>query len=894
MSKRLVIIDGNSLINRAYYAMQRPMITKEGIYTQGIYGFLNMLQKIKSDYEPEYIGVAFDVKAPTFRHKEYDEYKAGRKKMPMELAMQMPLLKDILKAMNIKIVEMEGFEADDLIGTIARAAEEEELNPLIITGDKDALQLASEKTEVLITKKGISQFDLFDKAAFVESYGFEPLQFIDCKALMGDKSDNIPGVPGIGEKGATKLIVEYGSIENIYEKIDEVKPKGTQTKLMDNHHLAFMSKRLATINRFVPIDIDFDEYKTEEPDLEKLLEIYKKLEFTSFIKKLDIKGVENKDKSAELPAYDLVQVMDIDAAAKLASEVEKSKRTGLIVFSDNNHLAQPKLTGAALAIENTVYYVKGQLFKDADIAKALEKSKTSIYGHDVKNEIYNLLALGAEDFNMGDDTAIAEYVIDSGKSSYDLEILANERLQLSLKEDEPEEEKEAQINMFANLGGESQEKNVDEENGRYACKAFGIINSLLKIQKEEIEKEGLKSLYEEVELPLVEVMAYMEHIGFKLDVDYLKDMGQMLSARERELEEEITQLAGEKFNIKSPKQLGPILFEKLGLTVIKKTKSGYSTNAEVLEKIAHEHPIVPLILEYRKLTKLNSTYVEGLAALLAEDGKIHASFNQTVTTTGRISSSNPNMQNIPVREELGRKIRGAFAAESDEYTLIGADYSQIELRVLAHMSGDEALIDAFNKGQDIHRATAARVMGIAEDQITSEERSSAKAVNFGVIYGMSSFGLSSELNISRKEAENYIKEYFNKHQAVKEYMDAQVALCKEKGYVTTILGRKRYIKEIGASNFMVRQMGERLAMNTPIQGSAADIIKLAMIKVYHALSGKKSRLVLQVHDELIIEAHNSELEEIKDILRQSMESAIDLSVDLTVDLNEGANWLQLK
>ncbi|MEE1037578.1 MAG: DNA polymerase I [Eubacterium sp.] len=886
MSKKLVIIDGNSLINRAYYAMQRPMITKEGLYTQGIYGFLNMLQKIQKDYEPGYISVAFDVKAPTFRHKEFDEYKAGRKKMPMELAMQMPVLKELLEAMNIKIIELEGFEADDIIGTVVRCAEEEGLEPLVVTGDKDALQLATDVAEIMITKKGVSAFEIFNHDSFKEAYGFEPLQFIDYKAIMGDKSDNIPGVPGIGEKGASKLILEYGSLENIYEKIDEVKPKGTQTKLMDNHHLAFMSKRLATINKFVPIEIDFEDFKSQEPDYDKLVEMYKRLEFNSFLKKLAIPG--QAVKSQEMVNLELVKIENTKHLEDTISKIQ-GKRAGLKIFSDNSHTSKPEITGAAICVDGKVYYVDEHLVSEEAFAQGFASGKTGLYGHDLKNEIYNLYALGAEGFEVVDDTAIAEYVIDSSKSSYDLETLANEKLQISLKEEEVCQENQ-QLDMFAAVS----ETDRFETDGKFACKWFQAVNAILDMQKTNLQEEGLEKLYREVELPLVEVMAYMEHVGFTLDVQYLKEMGKVLSERERQLEEKITDLAGEEFNIKSPKQLGPILFEKLGLPAGKKTKSGYSTSAEVLEKIKDEHEIVPNILEYRKLTKLNSTYVEGLSGLLAEDGKIHASFNQTVTTTGRISSSNPNMQNIPVREELGRKIRGAFVPESSDYTLVGADYSQIELRVLAHMSGDQALIDAFNNGQDIHRATAARVMGIPEDQITSEERSSAKAVNFGVIYGMSSFGLSSELNISRREAENYIKEYFNKHQAVKDYMDGQVEFCKEHGYVETILGRKRYIKEIKASNFMVRQLGERLAMNTPIQGSAADIIKLAMVKVYHGLEGMKSRLLLQVHDELIIEAHKEELDKVKSILKDSMESAIKLTVELVAEVNQGENWLELK
>lgn len=883
MEKRIVIIDGNSLINRAYYAMQRPMITKEGMYTQGIYGFLNMLEKIKKDYEPEYLTVTFDVKAPTFRHKQYDEYKAGRRKMPIELAMQIPVLKEILDAMNIKRVELEGFEADDLIGTISREAEEQGLEPLIITGDKDALQLAGEKTHVLITKKGISQFELYDRKAFFDKYGFEPVNFIDCKALMGDSSDNIPGVPGIGEKGASKLIIQYDTIENIYEKIDEVEPKGTRNKLMEHYNLAFMSKKLATINRYVPIDIDFEEYRLQDIDYGKLIEIYKRLEFNSFLKKLNIPIKQSKN--AELTEYEIKKIGDDITEAEFADIIKKCDEVGLRIYSDHSHMTKPKLKAVAVLANDVVYYT--DLSEDERalnrIFGFIKTTGVSFYGHDVKNELYDLFAYGENEFKISFDTAVAQYVADPAGSDYSLEKMANEILQVSMQSDESDEQ---QIDMFA----EASEENY----GKKAAIEFSVIESLMALQKEKLVSDNLTEVFYEAELPLVEVMAFMEHIGFRLDREYLMKLGEELSERESKLADNIYTLAGETFNIKSPVQLGQILFEKLELKPAKKTKRGYATGAEVLEKLKDKHEIIPLILEYRKLTKLIGTYIDGLLPMISDDGKIHANFNQTVTATGRISSSNPNMQNIPIREETGRRIRGAFVPADENYVLVGADYSQIELRVLAHMSGDEALIGAFNKGQDIHRATASRVMGIPENEITPYQRSSAKAINFGVIYGMSSFGLSSELNITRKEAEAYIDDYFDKHAAVKEFMDSQVAFCREHGYVNTILGRKRYIKEINAKGYNLKQLGERLAMNTPIQGSAADIIKLAMIKVYNALKGMKSRLLLQVHDELIIEAHKDEVEEVKRLLKDSMENAIKLSVELLVELNSGNNWLELK
>ncbi len=878
MENQVIIIDGNSLVNRAYYAMQRPMITKEGMYTQGIYGFLNMLEKIKKDYKPQYIIVTFDVKAPTFRHEQYEQYKAGRKKMPLELAMQIPLLKEILDAMNIRRVELEGFEADDLIGTISKKAEDEGKKTLIITGDKDALQLASKKTQVLITKKGISQFALYDENAFLNEYGFPVTSFIDYKAIVGDKSDNIPGVAGIGDKGATKLICDYKTLENIYKNIEEVEPKGIKNKLIENETAAYMSKRLATINKNVPIDIDFEDCKLTEPDYKKLVELYKKLEFNNFLKKLDIPNVA--ESGAGLPIYKTVEIgKDISLAELIkclsiindeddAACAGFEDAVGLRIYSDNNHKKKPKIDAIAVFFGDTVYFQKNT--SDESVQSIYEAIKTSgkkIYGHDLKNEIYNLMYLSEKEFNLAFDTAIAKYVLEPSASDYSLKRIASE-------------------DFFVKIETDNLPKRASTE--------FAIINELMIKQKEDIKEQGLEGLLYDVELPLIEIMASMEYKGMSLDIDYLKKLGDELLKRENELTTNIHMLAGENFNINSPVQLGMILFEKLGLEPAKKTKRGYATGAEVLEKLKDKHPIIPLILEYRKLTKLTSTYIDGLLQVISDDGKVHASFNQTVTTTGRISSSNPNMQNIPVRDELGKKIRGAFVPSSNEYVFVGADYSQIELRVLAHMSGDEALIKAFNENQDIHKATAARVMGIPVEEVTSAQRSSAKAINFGVIYGMSSFGLSLELDITRKEAQNYIDDYFKKHEAVKKFMDAQIAFCKEKGYVNTILGRKRYIKEINAKAYVVRQLGERLAMNTPIQGSAADIIKLAMIVVYHRLLRMKSNLVLQVHDELIIEAHKDELDDVKKILRDAMEHAIQLSVRLTVDLNVGDNWRELK
>jgi len=896
MDNRIIIIDGNSLLNRAYYAMQRPMITKDGIYTQGIYGFLNMLSKIKNDYGAGYIAVAFDKKAPTFRHKEYKEYKAGRKKMPPELAMQLPLLKDVLDAMKIRTLEMDGFEADDIIGTVARKAEKDGLRPLIITGDKDELQLATDVTRVIITRRGISNFDIYDADAMLEQYGFSPQQFIDFKGLMGDPSDNIPGVPGVGEKTAWKLIMEYGSIEKLLDRLEDMPEEKLRKKIDENRQLALMSKRLATIDTDVPLELSPEECLWQEPDTEKLVDIYVKLEFNSFLRRLkssaaDAAGDRAGSSQGTAAGYDEINISEeikVDSREKLellADTLKKEKHAVMKVFSDGSHINKPVVFGTAVLTAGKYFFAEPDM--TGQLADILGSTGPGLSGHDLKNDYYALMNEGVSEFRTDFDTAVAQYVLDPGRSNYSLKVLAQEYLHADIQEEKDFLKENGQMDLFSTDAG----KFFDY--GKLWCRTASAVR---KYQQKKLEDGELEKVYYDIEMPLVEVMAYMEHTGFRLDRDELDSTGKSISARIAELTEDIYDAAGEKFNINSPAQLGPILFEKLGLPKGKKTKRGYSTNAAVLEKLRDRHKIAPMILEYRMLTKLRGTYIDGLLPLVNADGKIHAHFNQTATATGRISCLEPNLQNIPVRQELGRSIRKAFIPSSKDYILTGADYSQIELRVLAHMSGDEGLIEAFNSGDDIHRMTASRVMGIPENEITAQQRNSAKAVNFGVIYGMSAFGLSSELKISRKEAEQYINGYFQKHKAVKEFMDSQVASCRENGFVKTIFGRKRYIKEISASGANERQSGERLAMNSPIQGSAADIIKLAMVKTHLGLrkGGYRSRLILQVHDELIIETHKDEKEAVAELLMESMESALDLRVKLTAELNTGKNWYDLK
>lgn len=881
--ERIIIIDGNSLINRAFYAIQRPMITKEGIYTQGIYGFLSMLYRIEEDYSPDYAAVAFDLKEPTFRHKEYSGYKAKRRPMPPELAMEMPILKDILRAMNIAILEKPGFEADDILGTVSKIAEEKGIEPIIITGDKDSLQLASDTTKVLFTKKGVSDFDLYDKDKVVERYGLTPLQFIDLKGIMGDTSDNIPGVPGIGEKGGIELLTQFGSLENMLDHTDEIKKPAMRAKVEENADLARMSKHLATIIRDVPMDVDLNEMRFGEPDQDKLRELFEKLEFKNFLKKLGPAGTGKIE--IKIPE-DIREVFVRSSDDLDALDAFKGQEVFVMQFGEFSHSKDLRPEGLVFKTPDLACYVDLRSLSFQQFSEKLNDLGLRVYGHDVKNFLYGTIYTGSACPEVTFDTSVCEYCIDPTRKDYGLESVAYDRLGYEASSDENAQVQDDQMDLFRDSAKD------DLRRGMFCA---SITDALRKVQESELKKQGLEKVFYGCELPLIEVLASMEAAGICCDAQFLKDFGKSLEKDVQALENEIHDLAGETFNIKSPIQLGEILFEKLELPFGKKTKRGYSTSAEVLEKLRDKHPIVDKVLEYRNLTKLASTYIDGMIPLIAPDGRIHCHFQQTVAQTGRISCTEPNLQNIPVRQELGRQIRKAFHA-GDGKVLIGADYSQIELRILAHLSEDEALLSAFNNNEDIHRLTASRVLGIPYDQVTPNERAKAKAVNFGVIYGMSGFGLSEEIHTTRKEAEEYIREYFLKHPKVKEYLDSRIELARTKGYAETILGRKRLIREISSPNYMLRQFGERLAMNTPIQGSAADIIKLAMNKVYRELKDKYpgSRLILQIHDELIIEADTEDKEEIAALLRRSMEEAVELSVKLTVELNTSDNWYDLK
>ncbi len=883
---RIIIIDGNSLINRAYYAMARPMITREGIYTQGIYGFLNMLSKIEEDYAPTHMAVAWDLKAPTFRHKEYDAYKAGRKSMPAELAMELPIMKEILEAKGIKNLSVEGFEADDVIGTVSKMADADGMDTMIITGDRDALQLASDTVKVIITKKGITEFELYDAEKMQERYQLTPSQFIDLKGLMGDSSDNIPGIPGVGEKTGIKLLTQFGSISEMLAHTDEISNAKLRTKVEENAQLALMSRRLAEIIRNVPVDVTLEELRIGDTDTGRLIDIYKKLEFKSFLKKLHIEDTEAADFSSE-KAVETVYI-DSEAGFESIRALDEGAEAVIKTVSDHSHTSKPEISAVGILSGDRYFHIDttGAVTVE-ELVKILNEKKFRISGHDLVKDYYDLMWNGFTCVNTDFDTAVAQYVLDPSRYGYELKALTTEYLHYEIAD-----EKDA----LKDLG----QMDILGENGRKLA-GFGLeqclaVRRLRAVQEKEIKEKGLMDVFTKAELPLIEVLAAMERQGFTVDRDTLAEQGKLLTAGINKITGEIFSLAGEEFNINSPAQLGEILFDRLGLPAGKKTKRGYSTSADILEKIKDKHPIVELILQYRTLSKLKSTYVDGLIPLIGSDGRIRAHFRQTVTATGRISCTEPNLQNIPVRHEEGRLLRKAFTPSKDGRILVGADYSQIELRVLAHLSGDENLIEAFNRGDDIHRNTAARVFGLKYEDVTPLDRSRAKAVNFGVIYGMSGFGLSEELSITRKEAERYIAEYFGKHEAVKNYMDEQVRLCRERGFTETILGRRRYIHEINSSNYMTRQLGERLAMNSPIQGSAADIIKLAMIKVYVELKERhmRSRLILQVHDELIIDTVTDELEDVKELLMRNMTQAMDLKVKLESDLNTGETWYDLK
>ena len=865
--KKLLILDSNSILNRAFYGV-RYLSAKDGTPTNAIYGFLNILLKLIKEQEPDYICAAFDVKAPTFRHKQYEGYKAQRKPMPEGLAAQMPLAKDVLRAMGVTILEKEGYEADDIIGTVARLCEESEISCFIATGDKDDLQLTSDKTKVIltVTKSGYNETIIYDDKAVKEKYHVTPTEFIDVKALMGDPSDNIPGVKGVGEKTAMSLIEKHHSIEYIYENIDDIGLKGAMLqKMKDGREMAFMSKELATINRNTPIEFNaeecvFDGFENNG----ELYEILKRLELNSIIKKLDLSGGDNVKENEDIFKDFSYQVGD-------KNMINGDKVTVVLDFDGDN------ISSAAVGAGNNAVVLNEQ----DDIKELLEDDSIAKVMFDVKEAIVKLN--GRIDIkNISDDTAIAAYLVDPAKNEYTIEKLASEYFGTVIEKPEVK-----QLSLL---------DDVETDRSEYLAKcavALGVLNERIG---DKIKENGQEKLYHEVELPLVTVLAHLEINGFLVDDNQLKEFADKLGEKIDALTNEIYMLAGEEFNINSPKQLGVILFEKLELKPVKKTKTGYATNADVLEKLRDKHPIVNFIMEYRQLAKLKSTYCDGLTAVVNPNThRIHSVFTQTVTVTGRLSSTEPNLQNIPTRTELGREIRKMFVAK-DGYVLVDADYSQIELRVLAHIANDETMINAFRNNEDIHAVTASQVLGIPLEDVTKEQRSSAKAVNFGIVYGIGEFSLAQDLHISVKEAKAYIESYLEKYHGVRNYMESIKEQAKKDGYVKTMLNRIRYIPELKSPNYNIRQFGERVALNTPIQGTAADIIKLAMVRVDNRLinEGLKSKLILQVHDELIVEAHKDEVDKVKQILSEEMQGAMELNVPLKVDMSTGHSWYDAK
>ena len=871
MSSKIVLIDGHSILNRAFYGL--PDLTNaEGLHTNAIYGFLTIMFKLLEEEKPEYLTVAFDVHAPTFRHKMYAEYKGTRKPMADELRQQVPVIKEVLHAMGVKTIECAGLEADDLIGTLSNRCENEGMEVTVISGDRDLLQLATEHVKIRIpkTKQGKTEIEDYYAKDVEERYQVTPKEFIDLKALMGDTADNIPGVPSIGEKTATKIITQYHSIEEAHEHVDELKPPRASKALSEHWDLAVLSKELATINVKADFPYELSEAKLGNLYTEEAYIFFQKLEFKNLLSRFDVSAPANKVEDG------FKIITSKSEAEKVFVQAEEASTIGAVIFKDLENVLplfadQAGLGGIGLCFSKEESYcikvekdITGEwlLKKLADVA---EKAETYAMFHLKESMEQVTIRNQANCF----DVSVAAYLLNPLKNNYTWEDVAREHLGLMIDE------------------------KIDQD--MKACYESYVNYASVEVLRQKLRDTKMDTLFRDIEMPLVFTLFDMEQNGIRVEADALKQYGDQLAGKIAELGKEIYEEAGETFNINSPKQLGVVLFENMKLPGGRKTKTGYSTAADVLEKLAPEHPVVAKILEYRQYTKLKSTYADGLANYIQDDGRIHGKFNQTITATGRISSTEPNLQNIPVRMELGRLIRKVFIPE-EGYRFVDADYSQIELRVLAHCSGDEHLIQAYKEQSDIHRITASQVFHIPFDEVTPQQRRNAKAVNFGIVYGISSFGLSQDLSITRKEAAKYIDDYFATYPGIKTFLDHAVTHAKEEGYVVTLFGRRRPVPELSSSNFMQRSFGERVAMNSPIQGAAADIIKIAMIRVNQRLKDQKmkSRLVLQVHDELLIEAYEPELDEVQNILKEEMEHAAELKVPLEIDMHTGDNWYEAK
>lgn len=913
----MVLIDGNSILNRAFYGIMgsKMLMTSDGTYTNAVYGFLAIMFKILEDIKPEYLVVTFDLKSPTHRHKLYDQYKATRKGMPNELAEQMPLIKEVLRAMNICIIEKEGYEADDVIGTLAKYGQKEGLDVTILTGDRDSFQLVDEKIKVRIprTKMGKTETEDYTKAKILEEYGLEPEKLIEVKGLMGDTSDNIPGVPGVGEKTAINLIKEYGKIEDLYNRLenntDTVKGK-MREKLVQNKELAFLSKVLGTIDINVPLEIELEEIEVKPWNDNEVLDIFKKLKFNRYIERFSLRegqaSKENEDIFKDITEIDYNT--EKDKALELLEKIKTENKMYYIVNTKdlgqsqidqarNPIIISKEITSIAICIEKNVIYISGKEYIIENLKEILEDEKIKKIGYNQKEEYILFKQLGIEFKGIEFDTKIAAYLLNPTNNKYLLEDLFKEYIEIDINEyiENKSENETSQINLFDSLNVQNDKNEGEKSKKEIILKSF-CINKLYKALSEKLEETNQLNLFKNIEMPTLKVLAKMQYTGMYIDKEELVEFGNTLKEGIENLTKEIHSLSGEEFNINSTKQLGEVLFEKLKLPAKKKTKNGYSTDVDVLEKLRYEHPIIEKILEYRQLMKLNSTYVEGMLPYInKKTNRIHSDFHQTVTATGRISSTEPNLQNIPTRIELGKKLRKVFKVKENSI-FIDADYSQIELRVLAHISEDESMIHAFLNNEDIHAQAASKVFNIPLEEVSKEKRSEAKAVNFGIVYGISDFGLAEQLGIPKKQAKQYIDQYLEKYMGIKNFMNNITEKAKEDGYVETLFNRRRYIPELKSNNYMVRQFGNRVAMNTPIQGTAADIMKIAMIKVDEELEKRnlKSKIVLQIHDELLLEVIEEEKDEVKKILQDSMENACKLKVPLIIDMCEAKNWYEAK
>ena len=890
---KLVLIDGNSIMNRAFYGIMgsKMLTTKDGKYTNAIYGFLAILFNIMEDIKPQYLAVAFDLKGRLKRKELYDGYKANRHGMPDELAEQMPVIKEVLKAMNIDIIEKEGYEGDDILGTLAKYGEKQGLEVTILSGDRDTFQLASDNITIRIprTKGGKTETENYNRAKVIEEYGLEPRQLIEVKALQGDTSDNIPGVPGIGPKTAISLIKKYNSVKELYEKIEKGEDdlKGKQREnIVSNKEMAELSRTLGEIDINVPIEDTLENLKIEEWNNQKVLELFEELRFQRYIDRFNLRNIENiraeKKEEYQLEIIEKDEIPELNGKLYYYLDLQDN--------AEENDIIKKTIIGIAIYSENKIYYIPRKNGFEEKLKKVFENNDIEKYGYNLSEDYILLKQIGITMNNIVYDAKVAAYILDP-TSKYDIDIIVRDYLEIDNNEyfEKNGLNKEEQTSLF--------DTNPSEEKTRVkACLYAKEINDLFEVTIKKLEEVDELELFKNIDMPTVEVLAEMQWNGMYLDLKELEEYGDKLKKRLEILTQEIYELTGEEFNINSTKQLGEILFEKLKLPVVKKTKNGYSTDVDVLEKLVTEHPVIEKILEYRQLMKLNSTYVEGIKPYVnPKTHRIHSFFHQTITATGRISSTEPNLQNIPTRFELGKQLRKAFKPE-ENCIYIDADYSQIELRVLAHISNDEHMVQAFINGEDIHKQAASKVFNIPIDEVTKEQRSNAKAVNFGIVYGISDFGLGEQLHISRKKAKQYIEQYLEKYSGIKKFMDNIVESAKENGYVETEFKRRRYIPELKSNNYMMRQFGQRVAMNTPIQGTAADIMKIAMINVLKELKQRKmkSKIVLQVHDEMMIEAPLEEVDEVKEILKSKMENAVLLKVPLIAEVSEATNWYDCK